>query len=81
MTRAGNAAELPITLTHYVYTPAAIEQTMRAFHELCEVQAQVDGESTHVRFRIKTDTPSTVCDDFLNFALELSAQEHLSRRE
>jgi hypothetical protein len=64
-----------------VYTPAAIEQTIRAFHELCDVEATVYGESTHVRFLRKTDGPSTVCDDFLNYALELSVQERLIGEE
>jgi hypothetical protein len=70
-----------VTLTHYVYTQAAIEQTINEFHELCEVEADVEGESTRVLFRPKIDCPSTVSDDFLNYALELSALEMLSRKE
>ena len=38
-------------------------------------------EFTHLSFHLKTDCPSTVCDDFLNYALELSAQELLSGKE
>jgi hypothetical protein len=76
-----DAAETPVALTHDAYTPAAIEETIRAFHELCSVEAYVDGESTHLRFHLKTDSPSTVCDDFLNYALELSAQELLRAKE
>jgi hypothetical protein len=72
----GDAAE--VMLTHDVYTPAAIEQTIVAFHHLCEVEARIDGEATHVRFDLKTGGPSTVPDDFLNYVLELSAQELLS---
>lgn len=77
----GDAVEVSVTLTHDVYTPAAIEQTIRAFHGLCRVEADIGGESTHVRFHFKTDRPSTVRDDFLNYALELSAQELLSAKE
>jgi len=73
------ADEAPVTLTHCVYTPAAIEATIRAFHELCEVEAEIEEQYTHLRFHLKTDCPSTVCDDFLNYALELSAQELLSK--
>ena len=43
-------AETQVTLTHYVYTPAAIEQTIREFHELCGVEADVEGESTQTPF-------------------------------
>lgn len=74
-------AETQVTLTHYVYTPAAIEQTIREFHELCGVEADVEGESTKLLFHPKVDCPSTVSDDFLNYALELSALELLSRKE
>jgi hypothetical protein len=73
-----DAIETPLTLTHDVYTPAAIEQTICAFDQLCGVETDVEGESTHLRFHLKTDCPCTVCDDFLNYALELSAQELLS---
>jgi len=71
----------PVTLTRHVYTPAAIDQTIRAFHELCEVEAVVEREFTYLRFHVKTDGPITVCDDFLNYALELSAQELLRVKE
>jgi hypothetical protein len=73
--------ESPVTLTHYVYTPAAIGETIRAFHELCDVEADVEEESTHLHFYPKSDCPVTVCDDFLNYALELSAQELLTNKE
>lgn len=76
MMPSGDAAE--VTLTHDVYTPAAIEETIVAFHHLCGVEARVEGAATHVRFDLKTVGPSTVPDDFLNYALELSAQELLS---
>ncbi len=72
----GDAAE--VTLTHDVYTSAAIEETMRAFGHLVVVEAHDEGEVTHVRFSLKHTSPSTVPDDFLNYALELSAQELLS---
>ena len=75
------AVDTPVTLTHDVYTPAAIDETIRAFHELCGVEARVEGESTHLLFHLKADCPSTVCDDFLNYALELSAQELLLGKE
>jgi hypothetical protein len=70
-----------VTLTHDVYTQAAIKQTIRAFHELCGVEADVEAESTYLRFHLKADCPSTVCDDFLNYALELSAEELLGGKE
>jgi hypothetical protein len=68
-----------VTVAHYIYTPTAIEQTINEFHELCEVETDVDGESTRLLFRPKIDCPSTVSDDFLNYALELSALELLSK--
>ncbi len=76
-----NALEASVTLTHDVYTQTAIEETIRAFHELCGVETDVRGECTHLCFSLKTGCPSTVCDDFLNYALELSAQELLGRKE
>jgi hypothetical protein len=75
------ADESPVTLTHYVYTPAAIEETIRAFGELCDVEADVAEGSTYLFFHLKSDCPGTVRDDFLNYALELSAQELLSSKE
>jgi hypothetical protein len=72
-----DASDATVTLTHYVYTPTAIQETIRAFHELCGVETDVNGESTHLLFQRKADCPSTVTDDFLNYALELSAQELL----
>lgn len=72
----GDVAE--VTLTHDVYTSAAIEETMRAFGHLVVVEAHDEGEATRVRFALKDASPSTVRDDFLNYALELSAQELLS---
>jgi hypothetical protein len=71
----------PLPLTHYVYTPAAIEETIRAFHELVEIESEAQEESTLLRLHPKADCPITVCDDFLNYALELSAQELLSGKE
>jgi len=71
-----DAIEIP--LTHDIYTPAAIEQTIRAFDQLCGIETDAEGGATRLRFHLKTDCPSTVCDDFLNYALELSAQELLS---
>jgi hypothetical protein len=77
----GDATDEPVTLTHDVYTPAAIEQTISVFQELCTVEAEMGGDSTHVRFHLKPDSPGRVRDDFLNYALELSAQELLGRKE
>jgi hypothetical protein len=81
MTPVGDALDASVTLTRDVYTPAAIEQTIRAFHELCGAEANVGGESTDVRLYCKSGGPSTVCDDFLNYALELSVQELLNGKE
>jgi hypothetical protein len=72
-----NRLEVKVAFTHDVYTPAAIEETIRAFHELCEVGADLEGESTHLHIHVKTDRPCTICDDFLNYALELSALDLL----
>jgi len=68
-----------VTLAQYIYTPTAIERTISEFHELCEVDTDVDGESIRLLFCPKIDCPSTVQDDFLNYALELSALELLSK--
>ena len=76
MIPSADAAE--VTLTHDLYTPAAIEKTLVAFHHLCTVAVTVDGQATRVRFDLNAAGPSTVRDDFLNYALELSAQELLS---
>jgi hypothetical protein len=75
------ADETLVTLTRDVYTPTAIAETIRAFHELCNVEADVDEESTRLRFNLNSDRTGTICDDFLNYALELSAQELLSSKE
>ena len=77
----GDAAQVLVTLTHDVYTPAAIKETIHAFRELCAIETNVKGESTDLRFHSRADSPSTVCDDFLNYALELSAQDLLSGKE
>jgi len=77
----GEALVFSITLSHDVYTPAAIEQATRAFHEICEVETDAEGESTLVRLRRKAGSPTAVCDDFLNYALELSVQELLTCKE
>ena len=74
----GEALVFSITLSHDVYTPAAMEQATHAFHALCGVEADAEGESTLVRLRRKAGSPTAVCDDFLNYALELSVQELLS---
>ena len=77
----GEALVFSITLSHDVYTPAAIEKATHAFHELCEVDADAEGESTLVRLRRKVGGPTPVYDDFLNYALELSVQELLTGKE
>ena len=81
MTPFEDGAGARVTLTHDVYTPAAIEQTISAFQGLCTVEIELGGNSTHVRFQLKPDSPGSVREDFLNYALELSAQELLSSRE
>jgi hypothetical protein len=77
----GHAAQVVVTLTHDIYTPSAIEETIYAFQELCNVEADVQRDCSNLRIHIKADCPSTTCDEFLNYALELSAQELLSGRE
>ena len=76
-----DAAEVLVTLTHDVYTPTAITETIHAFQKLCDVETDVQGNCTNLRLRIKANCPSTACDDFLNYVLELSAQELLSGKE
>lgn len=68
-------------LTHEIYTPTAIKETIQAFQKLCNVEAASKGDCTNLQFHIKADCPTTTCDDFLNYALELSAQERLSGKE
>ena len=77
----GDAGEGLVTLTHDVYTPAAIKETVHAFQELCDVEVYVQGDCSNLRIHIKPDCPSSACDDFLNYALELSAQELLSGKQ
>jgi hypothetical protein len=77
----GDGVEVLITLTYDIYTPAAIRETIHAFQELCDVEVDVQGDCSNLRIHIKPDCPSAACDDFLNYALDLSAQELLSGKE
>jgi hypothetical protein len=77
----GDAGKVLVTLAHDIYTPAAIEETIQAFQELCTVEIDDQGDCSNLRIHIKSGCPSTACDDFLNYALELSAQAMLSGKE
>ena len=61
-----DAVDVVVALTQYVYTPAAVEETIRAFQELCDIEAYIEEDVATLRFHLKSDSPSTVCDEFLN---------------
>jgi hypothetical protein len=63
-----------ITLTRRIYTPEALEQTVKAFAKMCTASFK-SGEDAHV-LSITAMRPQ-ITDEFLNYALALSAQEHL----
>jgi len=63
-----------IILTRRIYTPDAIKQTMAAFANLCTASF-TSGDSDHIL--ILTEVRAQVTDEFLNYALALSAQELL----
>jgi hypothetical protein len=63
-----------ITLTRRIYTPDAIQQTVEAFANICTASV-TSREEAHI-LRVTAPRPQ-VMDEFLNYALALSAQELL----
>lgn len=62
------------TLTRCIYTPDALQQTVAAFAHICAASI-TSGDDAHI-LRITATRPH-VTDEFLNYALALSAQELL----
>jgi hypothetical protein len=63
-----------IRLTQQVYTPEALRQTVAAFSDHCVASFSTEEES----YVLEITTPKQqVKDEFLNYALGLSAQERL----
>ncbi len=63
-----------ISLTRRIYTTDALQQTVKAFSALCTASFTSEAE-THVL--CLTAPRPHVADEFLNYALTLSAQEYL----
>jgi hypothetical protein len=63
-----------ITLTSRIYTPGALQQTVEAFANLCTASFTSEADAYILRI---TATRPHVKDEFLNYALALSAQELL----
>jgi hypothetical protein len=64
-----------ISLTRRIYTPEAVHQTMDTFAEICEASLTVKGDDCILQ--ISSAGPHPI-DEFLNYALVLSAQERLA---
>jgi hypothetical protein len=64
-----------VSLTRRVYTPDAIRLTIETFAGICEVSLAITEEDCVLRI---TGTGLQVVDEFLNYALALSAQELLA---
>jgi len=63
-----------IMLTLRIYTPNALQQTVEAFAKICTASVTTQKEA-HI-LRVTAPQPQ-VMDEFLNYALALSAQELL----
>jgi hypothetical protein len=63
-----------ITLTRRIYSSGALQQTVVAFANICTASF-TSGEDAHV-LRVTAPQPQ-ITDEFLNYALALSAQEFL----
>ena len=60
MTPLEDGAGARVTLTHEVYTPAAIEQTIsRISSDSARSKLNWAGTSTHLRFHLKPDSPGS----------------------
>jgi len=65
-----------IMLTGCVYTPNAVQKTIEAFSSLCEATFTItEGDSILVELSCSNQQSA---DEFLNYALALSAQERLT---
>lgn len=64
-----------VSLTRRVYTPDAIRQTIETFAGICEASFAITEDDCLLR--IAGAGPQPV-DEFLNYALALSAQELLA---
>ena len=65
-----------IILTGRVYTPSALQQTIKAFSSLCEASFTTKEDNSLL---VEISCPSQLSvDKFLNYALAVSAQERLA---
>lgn len=64
-----------ISLTRRVYTPDAIRQTIETFANICEASFTVADDNCVLQIAGAGAQP---VDEFLNYALALSAQERLA---
>jgi hypothetical protein len=65
-----------IILTGCVYTPNALRETIEAFSSLCEATFTTTEDESLL---VELSCPSQqLADEFLNYALALSAQERLT---
>ena len=65
-----------IILTGCVYTPNALQKTIEAFSSLCEATFTTT-EDNSLLVELSCPSQQSV-DEFLNYALALSAQERLT---
>jgi len=63
-----------IALTFRIYTQEAIEQTMKAFANICTASFTAVDDAYALRI---TAPQQQIKDEFLNYALALSAQQML----
>lgn len=65
---------IAIDLTRRIYTRDALQQTIEVFADLCKVSFKTEQDS----FALQVTAPQPqISDEFLNYALGLSAQELL----
>jgi hypothetical protein len=64
-----------VSLTRRIYTPSAIRQTIEAFAHICDASLTVTEDDCLLQ--IAAPGRHSV-DEFLNYALALSAQERLA---
>jgi hypothetical protein len=68
--------KLSIILTGYIYTPNALQKTIEAFSGVCDATlTTTEGDSLLVELSCPSQHSA---DEFLNYALALSAQEQLT---
>lgn len=66
-----------LCLANVIYTDAAIRQTAADYENLCSVEIFPTSGGTRVRIYVADSNPLLV-DEFLNYALGLSAEELLA---